>query len=113
MLRPLTCGTAIAVSNNAVSRTVGAIGPAVSCVWLMGTMPSPAMSPTVGLSPTMPATEAGHVTEPSVSVPTASGAKCATIAAPDPELEPHAVRVGSSGFTARPPTALQPLLDQL
>src|SRR4051812_23856742 len=75
-------------------------------------MPVAEIRPTVGLRPTSPVTEEGQVTEPSVSVPTASGAYRAATATPEPELDPQAVRCGFSGFTASPPTALQPLLDQ-
>ena len=57
----------------------------------------------------MPLIDDGQTIEPFVSVPTASGARCAAMATADPELEPHAVRRGSRGFTASPPTALQPL----
>jgi hypothetical protein len=41
--------------------------------------------PTVGLMPTQPFNEAGHTIDPSVSLPTASGASPAAIAAPDPD----------------------------
>lgn len=66
--------------------------PAVSWVWLIGTMPVRETSPTVGFSPTRPFIEAGQLIEPSVSVPTAAAAIPAATAAADPELDPHAVR---------------------
>src|SRR3954464_4646090 len=72
-------------------------------------MPAPETRPTVGFNPTMPLMEDGQTIDPFVSVPIASGARCAAIAAPEPELEPQAVRALFAGFTARPPTALQPL----
>jgi hypothetical protein len=48
--------------------------------------------PTVGLSPTRPATADGQVTEPSVSVPIAAAARLAAAAEPEPELEPQGER---------------------
>ena len=72
-------------------------------------MPAPGMIDCVGLMPTMPHSAAGHVIEPSVSVPTAAAAKLAAIAAPEPELEPQAECVSRYGFTVRPPRPLQPL----
>ncbi len=49
--------------------------------------------PTVGLIPTQPLKAAGHVIDPSVSVPTANGVMPAATAAPLPELEPPADRL--------------------
>ena len=62
--------------------TVRAIGPALSWLALIGTMPLPGTDPTVGLIPAMPLSEAGQVIDPSVSVPTARGARPAASAAP-------------------------------
>ncbi len=76
----------------AASATLRAIGPAVSCVCEIGMIPARLTSPTVGLMPTMPQFVAGHTIEPSVSVPTASGARLAETATPEPELEPHGLR---------------------
>ena len=42
--------------------------------------------------PTTPQMDEGQVTEPSVSVPTATAQKLAETAAPEPELEPQALR---------------------
>ena len=58
----------------------------------MGMMPVAGMRPSVGLIPTTPLVEAGHTMEPSVSVPMASAHRLAETAAPDPELEPQALR---------------------
>ena len=85
-------GPASAVRSAAASATVRAIGPAVSCVREIGMMPARLTSPTVGLIPTMPLFVAGQTIEPSVSVPTASGARLAETATPDPELEPQGLR---------------------
>ena len=49
-------------------------------------------SPTVGLMPTMPLLEDGHMMEPPVSVPTVSAQRFADAATPEPELEPHGFR---------------------
>jgi hypothetical protein len=76
----------------AASRTVRAIGPAVSWLCEIGIIPDLLTSPTVGLIPTNPFAEAGHTTEPSVSVPTATVHKFAAVAAPDPELDPQGLR---------------------
>ena len=85
-------GPARTLSSAAASATVRAIGPAVSCVCEIGMMPARLTSPTVGLIPTMPLFVDGQTIEPSVSVPTASGARLAETATPEPELEPHGLR---------------------
>src|SRR5690606_38039196 len=68
-------------------------------------------SPSVGFNPTTPFMAAGHVIDPSVSVPTLAGAYPAAIAAALPELEPHGLRSSTCGFFVKPPTALQPLIE--
>ena len=80
------------VSIAAASRTVLVIGPGVSWLWLIGTTCVRLTSPSVGLRPTSPLIEAGQITDPSVSVPSAAAAKLAATAAPDPDDEPQAVR---------------------
>jgi hypothetical protein len=45
-------------------------------------------NPTVGLIPTIPLTDEGLTTEPSVSVPIATAQRLADTAAAEPELEP-------------------------
>src|SRR4051812_39734745 len=72
-------------------------------------MPVRETSPTVGFSPTSPVIDAGHVTEPSVSVPIAAAARLAATATPEPLLDPQAVRSVAYGLRVSPPTALQPL----
>src|SRR5690349_13806716 len=101
----------MAPRRTAESRTVRAMGPAVSWLWAIGMMPAPLTSPSVGLMPTMPLTEAGAVTEPSVSVPTAIAQKFAATAAADPELDPQALRSSAYGLCVRPPRPLQPLME--
>ena len=71
------------------------MGPAVSWLWLMGMMPVRATRAMVGLMPTRPFMLAGQVTEPEVSVPMVRAARLRAPAAPEPELEPQAVRRGS------------------
>src|SRR5258708_35489833 len=83
-------------------------GPAVSWLCAMGTMPPRLMSPTVGLSPTMPLTEAGLTMEPSGSVPTAIAQRFAATATADPELEPDGVRSRAQGLRGCPPRGSQP-----
>ena len=50
--------------------------------------------------------------EPLVSVPTAAAASAAATAAPDPELEPQAVRSKRCGFLTSPRTDDQPLMEK-
>lgn len=82
----------IAASTSAASRTVRHIGPAVSCVNEIGTMPSRLTRPTVGLMPTSAFTDAGEVIEPSVSVPMPAAHRLAATAAPVPDDEPLGLR---------------------
>ena len=72
--------------------TVRVIGPAVSWDAAIGMMPLRLTKPSVGLMPTRPQVDAGETIEPSVSVPTASVARLAAIAAPEPELDPLVLR---------------------
>ncbi|OGF98932.1 MAG: hypothetical protein A2Z86_01755 [Candidatus Glassbacteria bacterium GWA2_58_10] len=58
----------------------------------IGMIPLRLTRPTVGLSPTRQFTEEGPIIEPSVSVPTAAAHRLAAAAAPEPELEPQALR---------------------
>ncbi len=90
--------SAIAASNAAASATDRAMGPAVSCVCEIGTIPSRLTSPTVGLTPTMPFMLEGQMIEPSVSVPTAAVQRLADTATPDPELDPHGMRSRAYGL---------------
>ncbi len=48
--------------------------------------------PTVGLMPTMPLVDEGHMIDPPVSVPMVSAERLAEAATPDPELDPHGLR---------------------
>ena len=82
----------MAPSISAASRTVRVIGPAVSWLSEIGTIPARLTRPTVGLTPTIPLAFDGQTTEPSVSVPTPSAARFADTAAPDPELDPQGLR---------------------
>ncbi len=73
-------------------------------------MPLRLTSPRVGLMPTIPQALAGQRMLPSVSVPTAIGARPAATATPEPELDPDGLRPGPCGLTACPPSVLHPLL---
>ena len=79
----------------AASRTVRAIGPAVSWLCAIGMMPALLMRPSVGLMPTIPFAPDGQTTEPSVSVPTATVTRFAATATPEPLDEPQGLRAGS------------------
>src|ERR1041384_343722 len=81
-----------APSTAAASATVRVIGPAVSWLWAMGMIPARLMRPRGGLSPTIPQCDDGETIEPFVSVPVAKVHRFAETAAPDPELEPDALR---------------------
>ena len=83
---------AIAPSRTAASATVRAIGPAVSWLAAMGTIPVRETSPSVGLIPTSEFIAEGPTMEPSVSVPMAAGAKSRATETPEPELDPPGVR---------------------
>src|SRR5437016_5693726 len=95
----------------AASRTVRAIGPAVSWLCAIGMIPALLTRPSVGLMPTIPFAEDGQTIDPSVSVPIASADRFAETAPPDPELDPHALRSSTYGFFASPPRPLQPLVE--
>ncbi len=70
-------------SKMAASRTVRAIGPAVSCEDEIGMIPERLINPTVGLIPTMPHAEEGQTIEPFVSVPIATEQRFAETAVPN------------------------------
>src|SRR5271165_394577 len=108
-----SCGSAAASTDSiaAASATDFAIGPAVSCTGDSGTIPVRLTRPAVGLMPTTPQALDGDTMEPSVSVPTASGASPAATPAADPELDPDGLRSSAYGFALWPPSVLQPLLE--
>src|SRR4051794_33892620 len=99
----------MALSSSTASVTVRAMGPAVSWLCAIGTIPVRLTSPRVGLMPTRELLLDGETTEPSVSVPIAAAARLAAAATADPELDPDGVRSRAYGFTVCPPRALQPL----
>src|SRR6478752_4931311 len=72
-------------------------------------IPALEINPSVGLIPTRPFADDGQTTDPSVSVPTATAAKLAEVAAPEPELDPHGLRSSTYGLRHCPPRPLQPL----
>src|SRR5687767_6688097 len=89
------------------------MGPAVSCEIEIGMIPVRLTRPTVGLSPTSPATAAGQMMLPSVSVPTPMAPRLAAIAVPVPELDPHGLRSSTYGFFVWPPRELHPDVDRV
>src|SRR5437868_11146283 len=103
----------MAANSSAASRTLAAIGPAVSWLWLMGTMWVRLTRPTVGFRPTIPLIAAGQVIDPSVSVPIARRTIPAATAAPLPLDEPHGLRSSAQGLRVCPPMALQPEIELL
>ena len=97
------------MSSAAASATDRAMGPAVSWLCAIGTIPVLLTSPTVGLMPTRPLTFDGETIDPSVSVPTPTAARFAATATPVPELEPEGLRSRAYGLRVCPPRPLQPL----
>src|SRR5262249_2231064 len=77
----------------------------------MGTIPARLVRPTVGLIPTIPFADEGQTIDSSVSVPMAAAHKFADTAAPEPELEPHALRSSEYGLRTSPPRPLHPLVE--
>src|ERR1041384_5129599 len=61
--------------------------------------------------PTTPLTAAGQTMLPSVSVASGAAAKFADAAAPDPELDPHGLRLMPYGLLVCPPRPDQPLVE--
>src|SRR3712207_2296271 len=78
----------------------------------MGITPARLVRPTVGLMPTTALMAAGQTIEPSVSVPTATGARLAATATAEPELDPQGVTCSRYGLRHCPPRALQPLEER-
>ena len=72
----------------AVSITFLVIGPDVSRVLEIGTIPDLLTNPIVGFSPTIEFAEDGDKIEPEVSDPKETVEKLAEIATPLPELDP-------------------------
>ena len=101
----------IAPSVIAASITLVAMGPAVSCVAAIGTIPKPDTSPWVGLNPTTPLREAGHTIEPSVSLPIATGTYPNATDTAGPELDPQGERVTSNALRVWPRIPLHPEMD--
>src|SRR5260370_1982423 len=61
--------------------------------------------------PTTPLALAGQTILPSVSLPNDTAAKFDETAAPEPELEPHGLRLMPYGLFVCPPRPDQPLID--
>ena len=80
------------------------IGPAVSCVAEIGTMPVRLTSPTVGRRPTSPCAADGLTIEPDVSVPMVTIARPAAAAAAEPLEDPLGDTLMSYGLSTWPPS---------
>src|SRR3954462_8674340 len=63
--------------------------------------------------PTMPQQPGVELIDPSLSVPTASGARPAATAAAEPDEDPEGVRSRTYGLRVWPPTPLQPLVGRV
>src|SRR5262245_40324195 len=87
---------------SAASRTVAVIGPAWSRNHESGAIPVRLTTPYVGLHPTQPQKLAGIRMLPPVSVPMVPAARRATMAAPEPPLDPPGMRPSSHGLTVTP-----------
>src|SRR5947208_3437124 len=98
-------------SAAAASATYRPCGPTVSCVCEIGTTPARLVRPTVGLMAATPLALPGQTMLPSVSLPNETAAKFADAAAPEPELEPHGLRLMPYGLFVCPPRPDQPLID--
>src|ERR1700761_1225049 len=98
------------LSMAAASATERAIGPAVSWAAEIGTIPDRLTRPRVGLMPTTPQALDGQTIEPSVSVPTAIGARPAATPTAEPELDPDGLRSSANGLAVWPPSVDQPLV---
>ncbi len=101
----------ITPSTAAASAIVRVCGPMVSCTCEMGTTPARLVRPTVGLIPTTPFTLAGQTMLPLVSVPIDTAEKLADAAAPEPELDPQALRSSEYGLRVSRPRPDQPLVE--
>src|SRR5438105_6212499 len=82
--------------------TSAAIGPAWSYVGASGKHPSSGTRPKLGLKPVIPQQAAGMRIEPPLSVPRATSARPAAIAAAEPPLDPPASRPLASGLGTVP-----------
>ena len=102
---------AIAPSSAAASATVRAIGPAVSWLCEIGTIPLRLTRPSVGLMPTSAVVVRRRHDRAVGFGADAAAARLAATAAPEPELEPDGLRSSAYGFLVWPPRPLQPLVE--
>src|SRR5437870_12500221 len=110
--RPSPVRLWMTLSTAAASATVRVCGPTVSWTCEIGTTPARLVRPTVGLRPTTPFTLAGQTMLPSVSDPSDTAVRFAEAAAPEPELDPQALRSSEYGLRASPPLPDQPLVEK-
>ena len=83
------------------------IGPGTSIQSISGMMWSRLISPRLTLSPTTALATAGMMIDPCVSLPTATAARFAATATPDPLLDPEGSN-GPHGQRVCPPSTLNP-----
>src|SRR4051794_29992193 len=93
---------AIASCSSAASSVVRAHGQGVANADASASSPYREVPPCVGCSPTVPVNAPGWRIEQPVSVPIASGASYAEIAADEPPPEPPGIRVRSHGLWVVP-----------
>ena len=106
-IESLSSNPDIAFKTIALSITFFVIGPEVSNVLDIGTIPDLLTRPIVGFRPTMEFAEEGDNIEPDVSEPNETLDKFAEIAAPLPELDPPESKIFLPyGFKVCPPKAL-------
>src|SRR3977135_4197603 len=108
--RPSYAWLWITPSAAAASATVRACGPIVSCVWEIGTTPTRLVRRPLGVMATTPFAWPGQTILPPVPEPIDTVAKFADAAAPEPELEPQALRSMPYGLGVCPPRPDQPLV---
>src|SRR5438105_3528138 len=109
--RPSEARLWAAPSAAAQSASARQCGPTVSWMCEIGTTPARLVRPTVGLIAATPFAFPGQTMLPSVSEPNDTAAKFAEAAAPDPELEPHGLRLMPYGLFVWPPRPDQPLIE--
>ena len=84
-----------------------AIGPTAFSVRISSKHGPRATRPWVGLIPAIPQKAAGMRIDPPMSVPSASGARPAATAAPEPPLDPPGVRSSRRGLRVTPNSSLE------
>src|SRR5438876_6420727 len=87
----------------AASATDRVIGPAVSWLWAIGTIPLRLTRPSVGLRPTSELVLDGDTIDPSVSVPMAAAARSPATGQANPDWEREGCGRVERGFSSGRP----------